>query len=165
MRRGDIRAALIALLAEEPGHGYDLMRRLEDNSGGAWRPSAGSIYPTLQQLEDEGLVTSAERDGKRVYTLTDAGVAEAARRADEGGADPWWAVAEGGVHPGHLFRAIGGLGLAAKQVVKAGTAQQVERAIDIVDRARRELYGLLASDRSEDADGSGEAEATSSTEA
>jgi DNA-binding PadR family transcriptional regulator len=163
MRRGDIRAALLALLAEEPGHGYDLMRRLEDNSGGAWRPSAGSIYPTLQQLEDEGLVTSAHSDGKRVYTLTDAGVAEAERRAEEGGAEPWWVVGEGGVHPGYLFRAIGGLGLAAKQVVKAGTAQQVKRAIDVVDRARRELYGLLAADRSDDVDGAGESEATSST--
>lgn len=146
MRRGDIRAAMLALLAEAPGHGYDLMRRLEDQSGGAWRPSAGSIYPTLQQLEDEGLVTSTHTDGKRVYTITEAGTAEAERRAEQGGGEPWWSVGEGGLHPGHLFRAIGGLGLAAKQVVRAGTAQQVRRAVDIVDGARKQLYALLATD-------------------
>jgi DNA-binding PadR family transcriptional regulator len=146
MRRGDIRTALLGVLAEGPGHGYDLMRRLEEKSGGAWRPSAGSVYPTLQQLEDEGLVTPAESDGKRVYTLTDAGTGEAERRAAEGGADAWWNDRSGSVHPGHLFRAIGALGLAAKQVVRAGTAEQLGAAVDIVDRARKEIYGLLATD-------------------
>ena len=58
---------------DEPGHGYDIMSRLEEKSGGVWRPSAGSVYPTLQQLEDEGLVTSADADGKRVFTITDDG--------------------------------------------------------------------------------------------
>ena len=72
-RRGDIRTAILAVLAEGPGHGYDIITRLEDKSGGAWRPSAGSVYPTLQQLEDEGLATSAESDGKRIYTITAAG--------------------------------------------------------------------------------------------
>jgi DNA-binding PadR family transcriptional regulator len=145
MRRGDIRTALLAVLNEGPGHGYDLMRRLEDKSGGAWRPSAGSVYPTLQQLEDEGLVTAVESDGKRVYTLTEAGVAEAERRSAEAG-DAWWADPDGGVHPGYLFRSIGALGLAAKQVVKAGTAEQLRRTIEIIDRARKDIYELLASD-------------------
>src|SRR5262245_53359556 len=79
MRRGDIRTALLAVLAEAPGHGYEVMQRLEEKSGGAWRPSPGSVYPTLQQLQDEGLVTSTERDGKRIFELTDAGRAEATR--------------------------------------------------------------------------------------
>ena len=74
MRRGDIRTAVLAILAEEPGHGYEVMQRLEEKSGGAWRPSPGSVYPMLQLLEDEGLVRSTERDGKRVFEVTDAGV-------------------------------------------------------------------------------------------
>ena len=83
-RRGDVRTALISLLADNPMHGYDLIRELEQRSGGAWRPSPGSIYPTLQLLEDEGLVTSEERDGKRVYTITDAGRAELEERRERG---------------------------------------------------------------------------------
>src|SRR5689334_14343021 len=68
-RRGDVRAALIVLLAEEPLNGYQLMQAIEERSGGAWRPSPGSVYPTLQQLEDEGLVKAVERDGQRVFEL------------------------------------------------------------------------------------------------
>src|SRR6185437_11176077 len=89
MRRGDIRTALLAILAEEPGHGYDVIQRLEEKTSGAWRPSPGSVYPTLQLLEDEGLLRSGERDGKRVYEITDAGRAESARRVDEAGGTPW----------------------------------------------------------------------------
>ena len=73
MRRGDIRTAVLAVLAEEPGHGYDVIQRLEEKTAGAWRPSPGSVYPTLQLLEDEGLVRSVERDSKRVYEITDLG--------------------------------------------------------------------------------------------
>src|SRR4051794_19550138 len=71
MRRGDIRTALLVVLEDGPGHGYELIQRLEAKSEGAWRPSPGSIYPTLQLLEDEGLVRSVEREGKRVYEVTD----------------------------------------------------------------------------------------------
>ncbi len=144
MRRGDIRTALLTLLNEGPGHGYDIMRRLEEKSAGAWRPSAGSVYPTLQQLEDEGLATSAEADGKRVYTITDAGQAEAKRRIEEAGGDLWSHGHGPGAHPGMLFRSIGALGLAAKQVVLAGTPAQLAKAITIVDTARQQLYRLLA---------------------
>jgi hypothetical protein len=94
-------------------------------------------------------VTSAESDGKRVYTLTEAGTAEAERRTAEAG-DAWWADPEGGVHPGYLFRAIGALGLAAKQVVRAGTAQQLRQTVDIIDGARKEIYALLAADTPDD---------------
>ncbi len=89
MRRGDIRTALLAILAEEPGHGYDLIQRLEEKTAGAWRPSPGSVYPSLQLLEDEGLARSGERDGKRVYEITDAGRAEASQRVEEAGGTPW----------------------------------------------------------------------------
>jgi len=145
MRRGDIRTALLSVLGEGPGHGYDIMRRLEEKSGGAWRPSAGSVYPTLQQLEDEGLATSAEADGKRVYTITDAGHTEAERRVAEGGGDLWSHGRGSGVHPGMLFRSIGGLAFAGKQAVAAGLSQaQLAQAIKIVDDARQQLYRLLA---------------------
>jgi DNA-binding PadR family transcriptional regulator len=72
-KRGDVRSAILALLGEKPMHGYEMIQELEERSGGRWRPSAGSIYPTLQLLEDEGLVRAQEVEGKRVFDLTDAG--------------------------------------------------------------------------------------------
>src|SRR5580765_9075444 len=95
MRRGQIRTALLAVLAEGPGHGYDVMQKLEDKTGGAWRPSPGSVYPTLQLLEDEGLVRSTERDGKRVFEITEAGRAEATSRLEEAGGPPWEGASQG----------------------------------------------------------------------
>ena len=89
MRRGDIRTALLTALEDGPAHGYEVINRLEEKSGGMWRPSPGSVYPTLQLFEDEGLVRSEERDGKRVYELTDAGRAQATERAERMGAEPW----------------------------------------------------------------------------
>ena len=88
MRRGDIRTALLNGLTDGPAHGYELIGRLEEKSGGTWRPSPGSVYPTLQLFEDEGLVRSEERDGKRVYELTEAGRTEAAERAERDGDTP-----------------------------------------------------------------------------
>ena len=75
MRRGAVRDAILGLLAEEPMHGYQVMQELGERTGGRWRPSAGSIYPTLQQLEDEGLVTAEDRDGRQTFALTDSGPA------------------------------------------------------------------------------------------
>ena len=89
---GEVRLALLSLLAEGDRHGYELMKRLEERSEGTYRASAGTIYPTLQQLEDEGLVGSEERGGKRVYRLTDAGRAELAQRRDT--VDRIWERAE-----------------------------------------------------------------------
>jgi DNA-binding PadR family transcriptional regulator len=145
-QRGDIRTALLALLAEEPGHGYELISRLDERSGGAWRPSPGSVYPTLQLLEDEGLVRSSERDGKRVYEVTDEGRAEAERRVEDAGGPPWERTGRGGPAFGELRDAMGQLGLAAKQLAMGGTPEQVERATAIVQDARRQLYRLLAED-------------------
>jgi DNA-binding PadR family transcriptional regulator len=143
MRRGDIRTAVLAVLAEQPRHGYEVIQALEEKSGGAWRPSAGSIYPTLQLLEDEDLARSSEREGKRVYELTDAGRAEATRRVDEAGGPPWaGADADGG----SLRSGVMALMMAARQVSGAGTPEQIEQATKIVTDARKQLYRLLAED-------------------
>ena len=146
MRRGDIRTAVLAILAEEPGHGYEVMQRLETKSGGAWRPSPGSVYPMLQLLEDEGLVRSTERDGKRVFEVTEAGKAEAARRIEEAGGTPWDLAQRGGQGHGQLREAMMTLGLAVRQVAVAGKPDQVERATAIITTARKQLYALLAED-------------------
>jgi len=144
-RRGDVRTALISLLADNPMHGYDLIRELEQRSGGAWRPSPGSIYPTLQLLEDEGLVTSEERDGKRVYTITDAGRAELEERRERGGGEPWefGPLGEG---LGQLREAGGQLAAAAMQVARTGSEAQRKHAAEILADARKKIYALLAED-------------------
>src|SRR5215217_8903164 len=84
-RRGDVRIALLRIVSERPMHGYDLIKELEERSGGMWRPSPGSIYPTLQLLEEEGLVRGEEQDGKRVYSITDAGKTELEERSKRSG--------------------------------------------------------------------------------
>ena len=145
MRRGEIRTALLAELSEAPGHGYEIMQRLEEKSGGAWRPSPGSVYPTLQMLEDEGLVRSTERDDKRVYEITDAGRAESQRRAEEAGGSPW--EGERARSPrGQLKESAMQILLASRQIQHAGSDEQVERAVEIMRNARKQLYGLLAED-------------------
>ena len=141
MRRGDIRTAVLAVLDEQPRHGYEVIQALEEKTGGAWRPSAGSIYPTLQLLEDEGLARSSDRDGKRVYELTEAGHAEARARLEEAGGPPW-AGAEGGSLRGALMH----LAAATRQVGAAGSKEQRERALQILTDARKQLYRLLADD-------------------
>jgi DNA-binding PadR family transcriptional regulator len=144
-QRGDIRTALLALLAEGPGHGYDLIGRLDERSGGSWRPSPGSVYPTLQMLEDEGFARSVERDGKRVYEVTDEGRAESTRRIEAAGGPPWERTgADTGL--GELRDAAFQLGLAVRQLGAGGTTEQVERAAAIVNDARKQIYRLLAED-------------------
>jgi len=142
MRHGDVRAALLLALREGPAHGYELGQRLERATAGAWRPSPGSIYPTLQTLSDEDLVTSEERDGKRIYTLTRRGVKELEARDERGDPAPWLAAAEG--KSGELRDAVVGLKMAAKQVATVGSPEQRTRAVAIVVEARRQIYDLLA---------------------
>jgi len=143
-RRGDVRTAILVLLAERPMHGYQVIGELEARSEGRWRPSAGSVYPTLQQLEDEGLVGSEEIDGRRVFSLTEAGRAETARRGDTAGA-PWEAVGTAGDDPGFdLRRLVFQLGAAAMQVAEVGSSRSLDEARDILTDARRRLYRLLA---------------------
>ena len=144
MRRGDIRTAVLAVLTEGPGHGYDVMQNLEDKSGGAWRPSPGSVYPTLQLLEDEGLVRSTERDGKRVFEITDAGRAEAAERIEQAGGAPWEQAGRGPRGNREVRDAFAQLFQAMKQIAAVGTPEQVERGLAVVNGARKELYQILA---------------------
>ena len=137
-RRGDVRAALLALLAEEPQHGYQLMQQLTERTNGVWRPSPGSVYPTLQQLEDEGLVTAVEAGGRKVFQLTDAGRAEAEART---GPTPWDAVVSGSVSVDLDVRP---LVYAVHQVMVAGSPTQHEAARKILADAQRALYLVLA---------------------
>ncbi|HEY5173290.1 MAG TPA: PadR family transcriptional regulator [Acidimicrobiia bacterium] len=146
MRRGDIRTALLAILAEEPGHGYDVIQRLEEKTSGAWRPSPGSVYPSLQLLEDEGLAHSGEHDGKRVYEVTESGREEAARRIEEAGGTPWEIAGRNDTRVGEFRNAIRQLLVASKQVSASGNQQQVERMLEILKRARKEIYTMLAED-------------------
>ncbi len=146
MRRGDIRTATLVVLAEEPGHGYDVIQRLEERTGGAWRPSPGSIYPTLQLLEDEGLLRSSEREGKRVYEVTDQGREEAARRVEEAGGTPWDLEGADDARLGNLRGAMRQVMIASKQVALSNDRELTERATEILKRARKEIYMLLAED-------------------
>lgn len=140
MRRGDVRMALLDALRDGPAHGYELITRLEARSGGMWRPSAGSVYPTLQLLEEQGMVTGTEADGKRVFDLTGDGRAEAEAAKDQ---QPW---AQGGPSEAHrnLRRTFGLVGMAARQVVAVGEEAQIEAAATILTEARQKLYRLLA---------------------
>jgi DNA-binding PadR family transcriptional regulator len=140
VRRGDVRAAILAVLADKPMHGYQVMQELGQRSGGAWTPSAGSVYPTLQQLEDEGLVHGEEQEGRRVYSLTDQGRETAAKAS---GTAPWDLDAEGDQDARQAFML---LAQAAMQVYQVGNAAQIAEARTILVNARRELYGLLARD-------------------
>lgn len=142
--RGDIRAAILVLLAEKPSHGYQIIQELEARSNGAWRVSPGSVYPTLQQLEDEGLVklVSGETE-RRVYELTETGKAEAEKIAGERA--PWDDVA--GAVPNdfaELKDLVVGLGSATWQVVRANEPRQLAAAKDILRDARKRMYMLLA---------------------
>jgi DNA-binding PadR family transcriptional regulator len=148
-RRGDIRAGILALLAEEPRNGYQIIQELGQRSHGAWRPSPGSVYPALQQLEDEGLIRGEETDGKRTFHLTDEGRAYVEAHKEEVAA-PWEAIA-GNVHDeAREFGAqVMQLGAAAMQVLHTGNARQVAEARKILNGARRSLYRLLAEDDEE----------------
>jgi len=142
-RRGDIRPVLLVGLLDGPAHGYELIRRLEERSGGSWRPSPGSVYPTLQLLEEEGLLSAEEREGKRTYTLTDTG-RQAAEEAALEGRPPWERPDAGPGGARHLRGAVEQVALAARQVAMAGQPEQVERAVAILTDARQQLYRLLA---------------------
>ena len=131
--RGDVRVAVLALLNEEPMHGYQIMSELAERSNGAWKPSPGSIYPLLQQLADEGLVESDEADGRKVFTITSAGTDVAAETADQ---PPVWErmAKTGGVD---LREAVESIGAAARQVAMTGTPEQVKATLGAGQLARR----------------------------
>jgi DNA-binding PadR family transcriptional regulator len=139
-----VRTGLLSLLADQPMHGYDLIRELEQRSGGMWHPSPGSVYPTLQLLEDEGLVTGQEQEGKRVYSITDAGRTELEERQQRGGDTPPWEF--GALGPGYreLRDAAYQFGVAAMQVWRSGTEPQRKQVAEILVEARKRIYTLLA---------------------
>ena len=142
-RRGDVRAGILALLAEEPRNGYQIITELEQRSGGVWRPSPGSIYPALAQLVDEGLVDEVELEGRRAFRLTDAGHHVAEERSGERA--PWETVGDsvpGGVS--ELRDLTWQLGAALMQVAHSGSEAQIARAKEIVAEARRSVYRILA---------------------
>jgi DNA-binding PadR family transcriptional regulator len=143
-RRGDIRIALLHALNEGPGHGYQLIQRLEERTGGRWRPSPGSVYPTLQLLEDSGFVTASQQDDKRVFAITEEGQMELARLVEQSGPPPWVTGAEGDSGHGDLRQSMAQLVMAIKQVGMAGNTAHVEATVGILNEARRKLYQLLA---------------------
>ena len=145
-RRGDVRGAALLLLEEQPRNGYQLMQEIEERSGGMWRPSPGSIYPALSQLEDEGLVRSDESAGRRAFELTDDGRTYIDEHREALGA-PWDDV--GGDLPEGLLelrKLMMQLGMAAMQVAQAGDEAQTTEARKVLEDARRALYRILAGD-------------------
>jgi len=129
-------------------HGYQVIQELAQRSDGAWTPSPGSIYPALQLLQDEGLVTATETDGKRVFTLTPAGQEEAASRGE--GPLPWEAAARGErTGFSQLRDLVGQVHAAVRQVASAGNEEQVAKAVALLGSTRRELYRILAEDDTE----------------
>ena len=141
--RGEVRAAILMLLAEEPMHGYQIMQELSERSDGMWSPSPGSIYPTLQQLADEGLIQAEDTGGKKVYELTDSG-REHVAASDS--AAPWerfdytadddglWALKDLALQ----------VGAAVMQVAAAGSDEQLAEAKEVLADTRSRLYQLLA---------------------
>jgi DNA-binding PadR family transcriptional regulator len=139
-RRGDVRTAILALLAERPMHGYEMIQEIKERSGDLWRPSPGSVYPTLQLLADEGLINDEGSGSRRLYALTDEG-REAATKIET---PPWEEIArDADPRDVHLRDAIGGLMGATVQVAQAATDDQKRRAVEVLNEARRELYAIL----------------------
>jgi DNA-binding PadR family transcriptional regulator len=143
-RRGDIRTAALLLLAEEPRNGYQIMQEVQERSGDAWRPSPGSVYPALQQLEDEGLIRSEEVDGRKLFVLTDAGKATVDERDAERPA-PWEQMGDQvGSQAHELGRLMREVAFAFAQVMRTGSDDQMAKAREVLAGARRDLYRILA---------------------
>jgi DNA-binding PadR family transcriptional regulator len=144
--RGDVRAAILALLREGPRNGYQIMSEIEERSGGAWRPSPGAVYPALQQLADEELIEAEESAGRRTFSLTDEGRRYVEENPEMARA-AWESMAqdEPGEVPG-LFVQAARLGGTIVQVAHAGTPEQVQAAEQLLERTRRRMYQILAED-------------------
>lgn len=141
--RGDVRAAILALLAEEPMHGYQIITELTERSEGQWRPSPGSVYPTLQALEDQGLVTADKTEGRRVFRLTPEGKTEAEAAGD--GPAPWEVASRGANRSLVDLRSLmGEVAAATMQVGRAGSESQVKTVAEILAETRRRIYLILA---------------------
>ena len=141
-RRGDVRAAILALLAEEPMHGYQIITELTERSGGVWRPSPGSVYPTLSALEDQGLVTADTSEGRRVFQLTPEGRTEAEAAGD--GPTPWEEAAGDDRSVPDMLGVMVQVMKATKQVAQAGSPGQIRTVGEILADTRRKIYLVLA---------------------
>lgn len=154
-RRGDIRTAALLLLAEQPRNGYQIMQELERRSEGVWRPSPGSVYPALQQLEDEGLIRSAEVDGRKAYEITDAGREHVESRS-AAAPPPWEEItrdySDAAFELGGIFKEVS---FAFMQVMRTGSEAQMQAARKVLDGARRDLYRILADGETHAAPGDG----------
>ncbi|HEY0636799.1 MAG TPA: PadR family transcriptional regulator [Pseudonocardiaceae bacterium] len=153
-RKGDVRAAALALLAEQPLNGYQIIQEIKQRSDGLWKPSSGSVYPALQQLEDEGLIVAGEHEGRRAFSLTDAGRAYVAENPEELAA-PFEAVSADTSAMDAMLElrtTVGRTMGAFMQVCQAGDERQRQRALRVMEDARKALYRILAEDdeRSED---------------
>lgn len=143
-RRGDVRAAVLVLLDEAPSNGYQLIQELSERSNETWRPSPGSIYPVLQQLEDEGLVRASTEGTGRTYALTEAGRRVVSEQREQLGR-PWENTEGGAATSARELMSTGRqVVLAARQVLMAGSDAQVAKATAVLADARRALYGILA---------------------
>jgi DNA-binding PadR family transcriptional regulator len=142
MGKGDVRAAILTLLADEPMHGYQIIRKIEEHTDGAWKPSPGSVYPTLQLLADEGLVSVQTANERKVYSLTDEG-----REAADAAHAPW-AQTPPREHTG--FSGLPKAGVDLAQVIthamRTGSSAQQEQAVEVLDQARRKIYTILSQD-------------------
>ncbi|HEU5486307.1 MAG TPA: PadR family transcriptional regulator [Microlunatus sp.] len=152
-RRGDVRAAILSVLADQPRNGYQVIQEIAERTSGAWKPSPGSIYPTLQQLEDEGLVVQVEEGGRKAYALTDDGRDYVSSHPEEMAA-PWAAMSDNDTD-GDLRPLLGQVAAAMWQVMAVGSPEQQAAAKDAIVELRKTLYGILAdgdTDGSDDAD-------------
>ncbi|GAB2624310.1 hypothetical protein Aab01nite_17940 [Paractinoplanes abujensis] len=140
--RPNVRTAVLALLLERPMHGYEMIQELDSRTNGIWRPSPGSVYPTLQLLEDEGLIEPEAEGSRKSYRLTEAGRAEAETAAQN---PPWGSIGDDTMSQVQDFRdaAVGIMG-ALKQVGFNGTPEQRQRALEILNETKRKLYAILA---------------------
>ncbi|MDI2129746.1 PadR family transcriptional regulator [Yinghuangia seranimata] len=143
-RRGDVRASILALLNERPMHGYEMIREIGERTQGVWKPSPGSVYPTLQLLEDEGVVVGEESGGKKLFSLTDAGREEVARQPE--GTAPWDQASEGVDHEAlhNLRQSVFQVGDALRQVMATGNETQRAKALEVMADTRKRLYLILA---------------------
>jgi len=144
MRRGNVRAAILLLLEEEPRNGYQVMQEIEQRSEGTWRPSPGSVYPAFQLRADEGLIRREARDGGNVFELTDTGRTYLEEHRERFG-EPWQQANEGVPEDiRELMHLAMQVGIATRQVTQAGSEEQRKAAAELLSDTRRKLYGILA---------------------
>lgn len=142
VRRGDVQAAVLRLLAEQDMHGYQMIQELAERSGGAWRPGAGSIYPTLRQLAEQGLIRSRPEGSKRVFSITDYGRRSASSAT--GDPEPWQPLADAAEGRVKLRQATEALLSAIGQVEHGASDAEAAEAAEIISAARKSLYLMLA---------------------